>query len=69
MKTLTIDLPDSVDEHELTMQLAGYLFERGLLSAGQAANLAGINKVTFLETAGQYGISIFGESEEDIRGL
>lgn len=66
MKTLTLRLPDSVDEKEVKMQLAAYLFDKGILSSGQAADLAGISKREFIETVGQYGVSIFGESIEDI---
>lgn len=66
MKTLTLRLPDSVDEKEVKMQLAAYLFDKGILSSGQAADLAGISKIEFIETVGQYGVSIFGESIEDI---
>jgi len=66
MKTLTINLPDIVDEHDVLMQVAGTLFEKGILSSGQAAELVGISKVKFLETAGRYGVTIFGETSEDI---
>ena len=66
MKTLTINLPDTVNEHDLLMQLAGLLFEKGILSSGQAAELVGISKVSFLGTVGQYGVSIFGETPQDI---
>lgn len=66
MKTLKLRLPDSVDEKEVKMQLAAYLFDKGILSSGQAADLAGISKIEFIETVGQYGVSIFGESIEDI---
>lgn len=69
MKTLTLELPDTADEHEIRMQVAGVLFERGILSAGQAADVVGISKVEFLEAAGRYGISIFGETLDDIRNL
>lgn len=66
MKTLTIKLPDKVDENEFKMQLAAYLFEKGFLSSGQAADLVGIMKREFIETVGHYGVSIFGENIEDI---
>jgi len=69
MKTLTIQLPDSVDEKEVKMQLAAQLFGKGILSSGQAAELSGISKREFLEKVGKYGISIFGETPEDIEGL
>ncbi len=66
MKTLTLQLPDMVDEKAVKMQLAAVLFEKGFLSSGQAADLAGISKREFIETVGQYGVSIFGESIEDL---
>ena len=69
MKTLTLNIPDSVNEHEIKMQLAALLFESGILSSGQASELAGISKRAFLEEVGNYGVSIFGESIEDLEHL
>lgn len=66
MKTLTLTVPDSVDELDVKMQLAAQLFGRGIMSSGQAADLAGISKSAFLENVGKYGVSIFGERVEDI---
>lgn len=66
MKTLTIELPDTVDEKDVRMQLAAHLYDRGIMSSGQAAELAGISKRAFIETVGQYGVSIFGESADDL---
>ena len=66
MKTLTIKLPDTVDEMDIKMQLAAQLFEKGTLSSGQAADLVGISKREFIENVGKYGVSIFGENSEDI---
>lgn len=67
MKTLTIELPDEVDEKEAKMTVASALFDKGILSSGQAAKFVGITKREFLETVGQYGVSIFGETEEDLK--
>ncbi|NOX84366.1 MAG: UPF0175 family protein [Chlorobi bacterium] len=69
MKTLTLKLPDSVDEREFKMQLAAYLFEKGILSSGQAAEIAGMTKREFIEGVGKYGVSIFGETLEDINKI
>ena len=66
MKTLTLKIPDSVDEIDVKMQLAAHLFEKGILSSGQAADLVEITKRKFLENVGKYGVSIFGESIDDI---
>lgn len=66
MKTLTLNIPDSVDEMDVKMQLAAHLFEKGIMSSGQAALLVGISKREFLENVGKYGVSIFGETIEDL---
>lgn len=61
MKIITLNLPDTIelDQQEVTMILAAKLYERGELSSGQAAELAGISKRTFIEVLGNYGVSIF----------
>jgi len=48
------------------MTMAAILFDKGLLSAGQAADFAGVSKKEFLLNAGKYGVSIFGESASDL---
>lgn len=69
MKTLVIQVPDTVDEKDVKMQLAAHLYGRGILSSGQAADLAGISKREFIESVGYYGVSIFGEGIEDIEKI
>lgn len=69
MKTITLNLPDSVNEDDVKMQLAAQLFEKGILSSGQAADLIGITKREFLENVGKYDVSIFGENAEDLEGI
>ncbi len=69
MKTLTLQLPDTVDEKDVKMQLAAYLYDKGLMSSGQAADLVGISKREFVETVGEYGVSIFGESIDDLERI
>lgn len=69
MKTLTIQIPDTVDEKDVKMQLAAHLFEKGIVSSGQAADLVGISKREFIETVGKYGVSIFGESIDDLEKI
>ena len=68
MQTLTLHLPDSLDmtSKEVTMLLAARLYEQGKLSLGQAAELAGYSKRTFMELLGDYGVSVFNYPAEDI---
>jgi predicted HTH domain antitoxin len=66
MKTLTINIPEETNEKEVRMAVAAVLFDKGILSSGQAAEFAGISKREFIETVGKYGVSIFGETETDL---
>ena len=63
MKTLTVQIPDNLDERETKTLLAAKLYEKGSLSLGQAANLAGYSKRTFMELLGNYEVSVFDYSE------
>ena len=69
MKTLTLQLPDTVDEKDVKMQLAAHLYDKGIMSSGQAADLVGISKRAFIESVGHYGVSIFGESIDDLEKI
>jgi len=42
------------------------MYEDKMLTAGQAAQLAGISKRTFIEIMGKYGVSVFGDSLDDL---
>ncbi|MEO0332866.1 MAG: UPF0175 family protein [Bacteroidota bacterium] len=61
-----INLPEEVETDRVKMIIAASLFEQGILSSGQAAELVGIARRKFLEEVGKYGVSIFGETAEDI---
>jgi len=68
MKTLTINIPDSleVNNRDLAMLVSTTLYEQGKLSLGQAAEVAGLSKRTFAELLGSYGISIFNFPTKDL---
>ncbi len=61
MRTIKLTIPDTVDlnDREAKMLLATRLYEKGKLSLGQAADLVGLSKSTFMELLGDYEISIF----------
>ncbi len=66
MKTLTLQVPDNLDEREAKTLLAAKLYEKGSLSLGQAAELAGYSKRSFMELLGSYEVSIFSYSETEL---
>ncbi len=69
MQILTLHLPDSLDldAREATMLLATRLYEQGKLSLGQAAEMTGYSKRTFMELLGDYDVSVFNLTEEDLK--
>ena len=72
---MTLNIPDNLDldNREAAMLLATRLYEQGKLSLGQAAEMAGYSKRTFMELLGSYNVSIFNfdeqELENDIRNV
>ncbi len=67
MKTLTLSLPEEVNEQDVKMAVAAILLEKGTLSSGQAADFVGLSKREFIETVGTFGVSIFSETAEDLK--
>ena len=68
MKTIQFNIPDTIDlnEREAKMLLASRLYEKGKLSLGQAAELAGLSKRAFMEILGDYGVSVFNYPESEL---
>ena len=68
MRTIQINIPYGVDlkDHDLSMIIAVKLYEEAKLSAGQAAEIAGLSKRTFIEMLGKYGASVFSTSVSDL---
>lgn len=68
MKTLTINIPDELNlkTFDLSVYLAGKMYEDSLLSAGQAAEMTGLSKRSFIELMGKYNISVFSSSVDEL---
>lgn len=68
MKTLILNIPDNLDldNWEASMLLATQLYQQGKLSLGQAAELAGYSKRTFMELLGNYNVSVFNYGEQEL---
>lgn len=68
MKKLTINIPENINlsEKETKRFLAAKLYESGKLSLGQAADLAGLSKVTFAEILSDYDVSLINYPSSDI---
>lgn len=68
MKTLTLNVPDTLDvnNRDIAMLVSTQLYEQGKLSLGQAAEVAGLTKRTFAELLGSYNVSIFNFPASDL---
>lgn len=68
MKTLVLNIPDSLDldNREAAMLLATKLYEQGKLSLGQAAEIAGYSKRTFMELLSRYNVPIFNYDPSEL---
>jgi predicted HTH domain antitoxin len=68
MRTLRIHIPDNVDlsDQEASTALAAQLYEMGKLSLGQAAELAGYTKTTFVELLAKYNVSLFNYPPDEL---
>ena len=68
MTVVTINIPESaeVNAFEIQMIVATKLFETGKLSSGQAAEMLGLSKRTFIELLGKYDVSVFGYDFEEL---
>ncbi len=72
MRTVSVNLPDfvDIDAKELKFILASRLYGSRKLSLGQAAEVVGVSKRSFIELLGYYGVSVFNydidELEDDL---
>jgi predicted HTH domain antitoxin len=65
---VTLNFPESLDFKlfDISMYVAAKLFEDGLLTSGQAAEMVGVSKRAFLEIIGKYGVSVFSKSMDEL---
>lgn len=68
MRNIQLNIPDEVDlkDYDFSMIIASKLYEDGLLTSGQAAQMVGLTKRAFIEILGKYDVSIFSKSILDL---
>jgi predicted HTH domain antitoxin len=68
MRAITLKVPDDGREaaFDYAIYLASKLYEDAELSAGQAAEIAGLSKRAFIEIMGKYGVSPFSGRKDDL---
>lgn len=68
MKTIQLNISDSVElnDREAKMVLASRLYEIGKLSIGQAAEMVGLSKRTFMELLGDYDVALINHPASEL---
>ena len=68
MKSMNLNIPDNIEinNNELTVIVATRLYEIGKLSLGQASEMIGCSKSSFIELLGKYNISVFNYPASDL---
>jgi predicted HTH domain antitoxin len=68
MRKITLNIPDTIDldDREVLIIVASKLYEKGKLSLGQGAELAGLTKRAFAELLGKYNVSIFNYPSSEL---
>lgn len=68
MRRFTTNIPNTadVDDKEARMSLASKLYERGKLTLGQAAELAGYSKETFMQLLAEYNVFLINYSTDEL---
>ena len=77
MTTLQIDVPDELFlsfkdtprelAQRIRMTAAVKLYELGKLSSGRAASLAGMSRISFLQSLAAYSVAIFDLTEAELQ--
>jgi predicted HTH domain antitoxin len=68
MRTITFNISETIDidEQEARTMLAAQLYKKAKLSLGQAAEMAGYTKRTFMELLGSFDVPLFDLTQADI---
>ena len=66
---IVLKIPENINSKtfDVSIYLAAKMYEDKLLSSGQAAEMVGLSKRTFIEILGKYGVSLFSQSTDDLK--
>ncbi len=77
MKTITLEMPDSAmelgwcspDDFPAQLRLAAAIFwyDRGLISQGKGAEIAGLSRVEFIDALGRANVSAIQTTAEELK--
>ena len=64
---MTVELPLNVSDAEARLAMAVRLFEKGMISLGQAAGVAGFSKRAFMDILGREGIAVVNYPADELQ--
>ena len=69
METFEVKIPDSlnIDKMQFSMFVASGFYKQGKLSLGQAAEMAGLSKRTFMELLAVNDVSVFNYDVSELK--
>jgi predicted HTH domain antitoxin len=66
INTITIELPIKVDVEEAKLMIFLSLFGKGAISSGKAAHYLNMDRLSFLDQASNYGMTIYSDDEDSL---
>ncbi|MFO7844450.1 MAG: UPF0175 family protein [Bacteroidales bacterium] len=68
MNKIILNIPEHINTKtfDFSVYVASKMYEDGLVSAGQASEMAGLSKRAFIELLGKYGVSLFSQSLDEL---
>jgi predicted HTH domain antitoxin len=68
LKTISINIPETLDldDREAKMLFASSLYNKGKLTLGQAADIVGITKKTFMELLIDYDVPLINHKSTEL---
>jgi predicted HTH domain antitoxin len=68
MRNFTLNIPEHLDMKTLDFSsyIAAKLYEDGIVTAGQGAEIANLSKRAFIEILGKYNVSVFSVNVDDL---
>jgi len=68
MNKIILNIPENINmkTFDFSIYVASKMYEDGLVSAGQASEMAGLSKRAFIELLSKYGVSLFSQSVDDL---
>jgi len=68
MNKIILNIPENINmkTFDFSVYVASKMYEDGLVTAGQASEMAGLSKRAFIEILGKYGVSLFSQSVDDL---